>query len=236
MDTRQTSWPSSLILGGGFPSLSPQSCVQLRKQRRECTTGQPPMGSRDYAEEKAIVEAIKQGEEEAFVTLTERYHSAMLRVALTFVSSRPLAEEVVQDTWVAVLNCLHQFEGNSSLKAWIFGILTNQGITKNTRVQHDASFSEKSRDSHGEFTKMAHSQALYPDDIFQRMQMAMDRLPAFPRQVMVLRDVEGFNSDEVCRMLSVSVAQQREALHHARQTVQHALDVHQNLHMNSSQS
>ena len=82
---------------------------------------------------------------------------------------------------------------------------------------------------------MAHSHASYPDDTFPRIQMAMDKLPAFPRQVMVLRDVEGFTSDEVCRMLSVSVAQQREALHHARQTVQHALDEHPNLHTNSSQ-
>ena len=236
MDTRQTSWPNSLILGGGFPSLSPQSCVQSRKHRREFTTDQPLMGSREYAEEKAIVEAIKQGEEEAFVTLTERYHSAMLRVALTFVSSRPLAEEVVQDTWVEVLNCLHQFEGRSSLKPWIFCLLTNQAKTKSIHEKHEASFSEKSRESHGEFTTMAHGPSSYSEDIFQRMQMVMDTLPAFPKQVMVLRDVEGFNSDDVCRMLSVSVAQQREALHHARQTVQHALDEHPNRHRNSFQS
>ena len=121
MDTRQTSWPNSLILGGDFPSVSPQSCVQLRNQRRECTTDQSPMSSRGFVDENALVEAINQGDEEAFVQLTDRFYSAMIRVALTFVSSPPLAEEMVQDTWVQVLNGLHQWEGRSSLKAWIFG-------------------------------------------------------------------------------------------------------------------
>ena len=236
MDTRQTSWPNSLILGGGFPSSSPQSCVQSRQQRRECTTDHSPTSSRDFVEDQAMVEAMNRGEEEAFVQLTDRFHSAMIRVALTFVSDRPIAEAVVQDTWIEVLNGLHQWEGRSSLKAWIFCRLTNQAKTKSARGQHDASFSEKGRDSQEIYATMSDNQASYPDEIFQRLRMVMDKLPAFSRQVIVLRDVEGFTSGEVCQMLSVSTTQQRDALHHARQTLQHALDEHPNLYMNSSQS
>ena len=175
MDTRQTSWPNSLILGGNFPSLTPQTCVQLGKRIRERPTDKLPTNSRDFVEETAIVEAIKQGEEEAFVQLTDRFHSAMIRVALTFCSNRSFAEAVVHDTWMEVLNGLHEFEGHSSLKGWIFGILMKQAKAKSALGHHGSLFSEKWQNSHEEFA----TPASYPDEIFPRLEMAMDRLPAF---------------------------------------------------------
>ena len=236
MDTRQTSWPNSLILGGEFPSLSSRSCVQLRQREREYTTDQPSKNSRDFTQDKAIVEAINQGEEAAFVMLTDRFHSAMVRVALTFVSSRPLAEAVVQDTWSQVLNRLDQFDGRSSLKAWIFGILTNHEKLRNFWEHRDVSYPNKSELSDGESEQAPQGLGMSLGEVVPIIEMAMRKLPVFQRQVIMLRDVEGFTCEEVCGMLGVSVTSQRDALHHARRTVQQALDKEPKLHMDSTQS
>ena len=236
MDTRQTSWPNSLILGDEFPSLYPRSCVQLGQRRRKFTTDQTSLNSHDFAQDKAIVEAINNGEESAFVRLTDRFHSAMVRVALTFVSSRPLAEAVVQDTWCQVLNRLDQFDGRSSLKAWIFGILTNHQKLRNVWEHRKESLPDKSEQSDGESEQMPQGQEMSSREVVPIIEMAMEKMPVFQRQVIMLRDVEGFTSKEVCRILGVSVTSQRDALHHARRTVQQALDKDPNLHMDSSQS
>jgi RNA polymerase sigma-70 factor, ECF subfamily len=76
---------------------------------------------------------LRSGDERAFVTLVERYQEQMLRLAVSFVPSRAVAEEVVQDTWLALLRSLDAFEGRSSLKTWLFSILVNQARTTGTR-------------------------------------------------------------------------------------------------------
>src|SRR5260370_1525796 len=78
---------------------------------------------------------LRSGDERAFVSLVERYHEPMLQVAASFVPSRAVAEEVVQDTWLAVLRGLENFEGRSSLKTWLFRILVNRARTTGSREQ-----------------------------------------------------------------------------------------------------
>src|SRR5687768_16606444 len=82
------------------------------------------------AEEWQVVEALRRGDEGAFMTLVEQYHNVMIRLAAMYVRDRAIAEEVVQDTWLDVLRAVHRFEGRASLKTWIFRILTNSAKTR----------------------------------------------------------------------------------------------------------
>ena len=80
-----------------------------------------------------LLRRLRAGDERAFVALVERYNGSMLRLALSFVPSRAIAEEVVQDTWLAVLRGLAAFEGRSSLKTWLFSILVNRARSAGVR-------------------------------------------------------------------------------------------------------
>src|SRR5437763_17077002 len=101
----------------------------------------PPAGYTAPAEEMRLVEALRSGSETAFMMLVEQYHRALLRLAMVYVSSRAVAEEVVQETWVGVLQGLQRFEGRSSLKTWIFRILTNCAKTRAQREGRSVPFS-----------------------------------------------------------------------------------------------
>lgn len=197
-----------------------------------------------------LVEAIKRGEERAFMDLVGRFHSPLLRVAMTFVHCEAVAEEVVQDTWMAVLEGIHRFEGRSSLKTWIFRILVNRAKTQGVRESRYVEFpgrpagiEQQGADSFddacalgieawpGQCLNMISSDADVPADqqiinkeLVSRITEAIHRLPAMQRKVMVLRDVEGFESDEVCLMLGLSDTNQRVLLHRARTKVRLALE------------
>src|SRR6266446_377811 len=84
-------------------------------------------------EEAVLIEQLRNREEDAFTALLERYHAGLVRVALMYVDSRPVAEDVVQETWLAVLQGIDRFEGRSSLKTWIFSILLNRAKTRAVR-------------------------------------------------------------------------------------------------------
>jgi len=92
-------------------------------------------------EELNLIEALRAGDERAFERLVAEYHASMLRLALSFVRNRAVAEEVVQETWLGVLNGLDRFEGRSSLKTWIFRILTNRAKTRGEREGRTVPFS-----------------------------------------------------------------------------------------------
>src|SRR5205807_10254196 len=96
------------------------------------------VGSTD---ELYLVEQLRSGNEAAFVSLIDRYASTMLRLAMVYVRARAIAEEVVQETWMAVLEGLNRFEGRSSLKTWLFRILTNCAITRAQREGRSIPFS-----------------------------------------------------------------------------------------------
>jgi RNA polymerase sigma-70 factor, ECF subfamily len=91
--------------------------------------------------DEQILAALKRGDERAFVELVEQHQALMLRVALRYVRTRSVAEEVVQETWVGVLHGLDRFEARASLKTWIFRILTNRAITRAEREGRVVPFS-----------------------------------------------------------------------------------------------
>jgi RNA polymerase sigma-70 factor (ECF subfamily) len=196
-----------------------------------------------------LVKALRAGDERAFAFLVDRYYSSLLRLAITYVGSRAVAEEVVQETWLGVLKGLGRFEGRSSLKTWIFRILTNTAKTKAQREGRSIPFSSLASDGSDElsveperFLDQGHPTwaghwDVYPrswDEIpenrlvsretRERIEQAIEALPATQRTVIRLRDVEGFSSEEVCTILEVSEANQRVLLHRARSKVRAALE------------
>ena len=138
--------------------------------------GSQPTGGVASAEDLRLIEALRSGNESAFVSLVNMYHSSMLRLAMIFIPSQAVAEEVVQETWMGVLHGLERFEGRSSLKTWIFRILTNRAKTRAQREGRSVPFS-----SLPEFTSELHEPAIEPE----RFQGPDQRWPgqwvSFPR-------------------------------------------------------
>jgi len=207
--------------------------------------GESLHGARAFPEDAALVKRLLDGDEAAFGGLVEQYHGRLLRLAMVFVSDRASAEEVVQDTWLAVLTGLRSFEGRSGLKTWIFSILSNRAKTRGQRDKRSVPFSALSnQDREGEPavhpSRFAHNGSWSapperwdqdtPERLLLRQETRalVDRtiadLPAGQRAVITLRDVEGLDSAEVCNVLEISETNQRVLLHRARAKVRTALE------------
>ena len=195
---------------------------------------------------------LRAGEEEAFTELVDRWAAPMLRLALSHTRSRALAEEAVQDTWLAVLQGIHGFEQRSTLRTWVFRILlyTCRGKAERERrvpavsdVQRVASEQAGRRSvaedrflpsSHphwpGHWSQPPRSWVRTPDDALlgselrRHISEAVAALPERQRQVLTLRDVEGWSSEEVCRLLGLLPGNQRVLLHRARSAVRASLE------------
>ena len=199
--------------------------------------------------DQKLAAALAAGDEGAFRELVEDYGPAMLRVAGTYVPSRAVAEEVVQDTWIAVLGGLDRFEGRSSLKTWTFRILVNQAMKRGVRERRGVPFSAlaAAEDTGGpsvdpdRFLGPGHDrwpghwasaptpwptpeEGLLAGETRSVVAAAIDRLPKPQRTVISLRDIEGWSSDEVCDALEISPGNQRVLLHRARSTVRAAIE------------
>jgi RNA polymerase sigma-70 factor, ECF subfamily len=172
---------------------------------------------------------LRSGDERAFVSLVERYQEQMLRLAASFVPSRAVAEEVVQDTWLALLRGLDTFEGRSSLKTWLFSILLNQARTTGTREHRSVPVADPEPavdparfDVSGHWAEPpehwteAVEGRLTAGKLADRIRELMDELPARQREVVILRDVEEMSSEEVCSVLAISDGNQRVLLHRGR--------------------
>jgi RNA polymerase sigma-70 factor (ECF subfamily) len=196
--------------------------------------------------EKDLLAALQRGDEAAFLSLVNQHHSAMLRVCRLFVSDLAAAEEVVQDTWLAALESLHRFEGRSSLKTWLYAILTNKAKTRGVRESRSLPFSAleaepavdperfhpKGQEWAGHWAekprpweRVLESQAL-SNELLATVQAAIENLPESQRMVISLRDIEGWTSAEVCNILDLSETNQRVLLHRARSKVRRALEVY----------
>ena len=201
-------------------------------------------------EEQLLVQALRERDEAAFERVLDRWYSAMLRTAMVYVGSRARAEEVVQETWLAVLGGIDRFDGRSSLKTWIFRILINRAKTSATREARVVPLSSLGRgqsdddaggtpypadplhgcppDAEPLFCGSA-SMARNPEDwllseeLREHIEAAMETLPPKQREVIVLRDVEGWTPGEVCNTLGISESNQRVLLHRARVRVRDAL-------------
>jgi len=184
--------------------------------------------------------ALRAGDEAAFLALVNRYHGAMLRVASMFVKSRASAEEAVQEAWIGVLKGLHLFEGRSSLKSWIFKILVNCAKTRGIQELRAVPISalgdladegpsvspDRFRDDTERWPgHWSQPPEPWPDERVESSEMlalvreALETLPEAQRTVMSLRDVDGWDSGEVCELLGISEGNQRVLLHRARSKV-----------------
>jgi RNA polymerase sigma-70 factor (ECF subfamily) len=205
------------------------------------------------ASDEALVSALKNGDESAFTTLVQRHHKGLLRVCRLYVKDRDTAEEIAQDTWVAVLTGIDRFEGRSTFKTWLFHILANKARTRWTRDQRSVPMSTLGGDDPespggpavdpdrfrppdhrwaGHWAVPPRNWAYLPEEkllageTIDVVRAAIDELPPRQKQVIVLRDVEGWPPEEVCQALGLSDGNQRILLHRARSSVRAALERH----------
>jgi RNA polymerase sigma-70 factor, ECF subfamily len=183
-----------------------------------------------------LVEALRAGDERAFEQLIRMYQGTLLRVAQMYVSSRAVAEEVVQETWLAVLNGIDRFEGRSSLKTWIFRILANRAKTRAEREGRTIPFSalgetepavEPNHFDQGHWAVLPADwpeERLLGEETLHVIEGAIESLPPTQRAVITLRDVQGWSAQEVRNALELSETNQRVILHRARSKVRGALE------------
>lgn len=210
------------------------------------STTSPPRTARGNDAE--LVEALRASDEAVFVDLI-RHHAVLLRVALTYVSTRVVAEEVVQETWLGVLNGLARFQGRSSLRTWIFQIASDIARTRAVRESRYRPFSslaqselercEPSVDAerfcgpdHARFpgrwargpAAWATEERLLARETREVVRVAIEQLPPAQRLVVTLRDVEGWSAEQICQALELTGCDQRVLLHRARSRVRAALE------------
>ncbi len=203
--------------------------------------------TRAASEETALVAALRNRDEAAFAELVDRHTPAMLRVARGYVPSEAIAEEVVQDTWIALLRGIDAFEGRSTLRTWLFTVMVNIAKKRGMRERRDADvavaaftggtvdparFRAAGEEWAGHW-RDTDEPAPFPDtpegsllaaELMAVAGTALEGLPMRQRTVVTLRDVLGFDSAEVCDVLEISVANQRVLLHRGRAVVRQALE------------
>jgi RNA polymerase sigma-70 factor (ECF subfamily) len=194
-----------------------------------------------------LVQRLRARDERAFAELVEAWSPSMLRVARMHVPSRAVAEEVVQEAWLGVLQGIDRFEGRSSLKTWVFRILLNRALTRGVREARSVPFAalaagEADADEPAvdadRFTRdgawaspprrweEAPEVKARSDETLAVARAAIEQLPPMQRLVITMRDLEGFPSDETCNALDISETNQRVLLHRARAKVRAALEEH----------
>ena len=189
-----------------------------------------------------LLDGLRAGDEAAFAALVRSYGPAMLRVAQLYVSSRAVAEEVVQEAWIGILNGVGRFEGRSSLKTWIFRILANTAKTRAAREGRTIPFSaldpgepavdpdrfrgpEDRYPGHWSIRPIGLPEArLLESETLALVESEIEKLPPAQALVVTMRDVEGFDSDEVCNALEITETNQRVLLHRARSKLRAALE------------
>jgi len=197
--------------------------------------------------ETDLLAQLRAGDETAFEALVARQYATMLAVAMTYVKGRAVAEEVVQDTWLAVIEGLDRFEGRSSLKTWIISILVNKARTRGVREARTIPFTalapeddepavprERFRGRDDAFPghwrayparwHASAETAVHDRETLQVVVRAIAELPLAQQTVIRMRDVEGYSPDEVCKMLDISEGNQRVLLHRARSRVRAELE------------
>lgn len=201
----------------------------------------------DALDESEIVAALRRGDDEAFGALIDRHYIAMLRVARLHVSSREAAEDVVQDTFLALIRGIDDFEERASLRTWMFHILVNRAKSVGQREHRTRPFSSLATDSldpqpsveqerfvtDGRWAgfwqrppldhRLPESSVLAAE-MHDVVQHAVDALAPGQQAVVTLRDIEGFDADEVCEILGLSETNQRVLLHRARTSLRSSLE------------
>ena len=204
----------------------------------------------DDAHEAALLASLRAGDEAAFCSLVDAYHVALVRLAMQYVANGSVAEEVAQETWIAFVQGLARFEGRSSVKTWLFRTLLNCARSRKRKevrsVPFAAMFDPDSDEGPavdpsrfrpdgiwaGHWAVVPRSFAadgestLLTAELRERIQTAIDALPEAQREVLTLRDVEGFDAHEACEVLGVSEVHQRVLLHRARAKLRAAIEAY----------
>jgi RNA polymerase sigma-70 factor, ECF subfamily len=195
-----------------------------------------------------LVAALRAGDEAAFSRVVAEWARPMLTLARGFVSTEASAEEVVQETWLAVIKGLNRFEGRSSLRTWVYRILVNTAKSRGVREHRTLPWSSLAGEDAGPSldpalfqsageaqpggwraapspwpTEVAVEGSVLAGEVRRELGTVLDTLPDRQRVVLTLRDVLGHSSDEVCAMLDISQANQRVLLHRARTAVRAGL-------------
>jgi RNA polymerase sigma-70 factor, ECF subfamily len=202
------------------------------------------------ARDDELVARLRAGDEAAFEGLVRRHHGEMLALARTYVRTREVAEEVVQETWLAVLQAIDRFEGRSALKTWVFRILVNTAMTRGGREARTMPFSSleaaegegptmdpdrfvasgesgagRWRAEPGDWRILPEERLLGTETI-DVVRRAVEQLPPRQARVIAMRDIAGFTPAEVSATLGVTRGNQRILLHRARSQVRTALERH----------
>jgi RNA polymerase sigma-70 factor (ECF subfamily) len=197
--------------------------------------------------EAELLERLRARDEQAFAELVREWSPSMLRLARMYTPSRAVAEEVVQEAWLGVLQGIDRFEGRSSLKTWVFRILVNRAMTRGAREARSVPFAALAA------SEVAGDEPAVEPDRFARdgawvspprrwqdspelalrsaetlgvVRAAIAELPPMQRLVVTMRDLEGFGSEETCNALEISETNQRVLLHRGRAKVRAALERH----------
>lgn len=195
-------------------------------------------------DEQLLLQRLRQRDAAAFAHLVDTHHGSLLRLARSFVSSQAVAEEVVQETWLGVITGLAAFEGRSSLRTWIFRILTNRAKTRGVKEKRSVPFSAFEEDGEdavdptrfgadGMWSRppvpwehqTPHS-ILANKEARMALEKGIDALPPAQAAVVTLRDVVGMDAEETCSALDISETNQRVLLHRARSRLRTLLEPH----------
>ena len=202
-------------------------------------------------DEMAWLDLLRQRDEMAFTRLVEQYHTSLIRLARLFVHDERLAEELSQETWIAVLKGVDAFEGRSSLKTWIFTILTNKAKTRSRRENRSFVFSDFEEEAFESPTVPAErfkgasagasvnhwavepsswagipEEKVLSEESRRLIRQTIDELPDNQKAVITLRDIEECSSQEICNILDISESNLRVLLHRARARVREALEAY----------
>jgi len=226
----------------------------VRRYARRALTDRDDSSTQHADEaERRLLARLRAGDEGAFMEIVDAWGPSMLRLARQFTPSTAVAEEVVQETWLAVLSGLDGFEGRSSLKTWVLRILVNRAKTRGTRERRTVPFAAlASEESSGEFDAVAADRFLSADhaqwphhwaaplprweaqpagavesaETLALIHAAIEDLPPAQRTVILLRDIEGWEGPQVSNALEITETNQRVLLHRARSKVRAALEEH----------
>jgi RNA polymerase sigma-70 factor, ECF subfamily len=202
----------------------------------------------DFSDDAVLVKALGVRDADAFAYLLDRYHSSLVRLALQYVPSRAVAEEVAQETWVAVIEGIDRFEQRASVKTWLFRILINiarsRGVQESRTIPYATTeipepgpsvdphrFRRLNPRTRGSWKRPPQpwddpEQRALDAETFDLVKRAVDRLPPGQHEVILMRDLLGWSSAEVCDALAVTDANQRVLLHRARSKVRATLEHH----------
>jgi RNA polymerase sigma-70 factor (ECF subfamily) len=194
-------------------------------------------------DDDALLRALREGDEQVFSDLVDRWSQIMLRLALSRVESRAVAEEIVQDAWLTVLRSLDRYEGRSTFRTWVLGIVVNLARSRARAERRQVPLSseaeplvDQARFLPATHPRWPHHWAVEPaawrtpeDELLARetrkvILEAIDALVPAQREVIVLRDIDGMPSTEVCNILALTDTHQRVLLHRARSRVRNALE------------